>query len=628
MYYDFFGFSEAPFSLSPDPDFLFMAMSHWDAMSSIVSGVKERKRLITLTGDVGTGKTTLIYALMKDLNEKIKTAFISNPRLSFKDLMKTILWDLKVPVQGKSIYTFLQKFDSYLQERLAGDETVVFLIDEAQNLSVRVLEDLDRFLQRETPALKLLQILLVGQPDLDANLDLEELRLFKQRITVQRRLTPLNREECPAYIDHRLRVVGSNRSKVFTPEAVSLICEFAKGIPREINNLCDQALWTGYIFSTPKIDANIVKRVIKEEEDADEGKYFDGREVTAEGKPKRGMEYFRFQDSARFLGQDFSELRGQSMKKNIKMSIDAGGEEIRPLATSEPKDISYRLCSNSFLGLYKSLKEKCMDLEIKKNLSEKECAELTGKIANKELELKETQESLKLEAGKRRSAEKLLEIMQEQLLNLSLHFLDLQEKDRKFISDELLHVITSLVLSLKSGAEDIFLMMKGESKEALFNFEQTLYNLQNGIQKAEEILVRLYPPALDDLGMLAGIDWYCQKFQKYHTQFQVSQNIDVEEEQTSDFLKTQLFRTMQDGLDIFSECSKEGRICVFIAQKDGRLQMILKKDNQIFDLENPFSGPKGIGLARMRLRTELSGGSFSIEPGDTSETLIRASWPI
>lgn len=290
MYKEFFGFSEEPFSLSPDPAFLFMAMSHWEALSSMMSGIKERKGLATITGDVGTGKTTLIYALLKDLSDKIKTAFIFNPRLTFKQLMKAILWNLKVPVEGSSAYTLLHKFDSYLQERLAGDETVVIIIDEAQNLSGRVLEDLDRLFQRETPALKMLQVLLVGQLELEANLDSEELRLFKQRITVHRRISPLNREESMAYIDHRLKVVGSSSSKVFTPEAVGLICEFAKGIPRVINRICDQALLGGYSASTLKIDERIVKGVMAEEEPAAEEEIAEEGEITGEEEIPAGEE--------------------------------------------------------------------------------------------------------------------------------------------------------------------------------------------------------------------------------------------------------------------------------------------------------------------------------------------------
>ncbi|NWF55851.1 MAG: AAA family ATPase [Syntrophaceae bacterium] len=266
MYNQYFGFSEEPFNLTPDPDFLFMAVTHREGLSTMMSGIERRMGLITITGDVGTGKTTLIYTLLKDLGGRLRTVFIFNPRLTFRQLVKTILLDLKVPVAKENTFTLLQKFKEFLRERLDEDETVVIIIDEAHQLSARVLNDLAWFLEEDYPALKLLQILLVGQSELEPKLDSEELRLLKKKITVQYRLLHLNSEESKAYIDHRLKVVGSNSSKIFTPDAVDLICEYAKGIPRIINKLCDAALFAGYDTSTPRINAAIVKDVIAKEE--------------------------------------------------------------------------------------------------------------------------------------------------------------------------------------------------------------------------------------------------------------------------------------------------------------------------------------------------------------------------
>ncbi len=266
MYNQYFGFSEEPFNLTPDPDFLFMAVSHREGLSSMISGIEKRMGLIIVTGDVGTGKTTLIYTLLKDLKGRLRTVFIFNPRLTFRQLFKTILLELKVPVAGENTYTLLQKFKVFLRERLAEDETVAIIIDEAHQLSGRVLNDLSWFLEEDYPALKLLQILLVGQPELEPKLESENLQRLKKKITIRYRLLPLNREESREYIDHRLKVVGSSSSKVFTPEAVDLICEFAKGIPRVINKICDGALFAGFDSSTPKIDANIVRDVIAREE--------------------------------------------------------------------------------------------------------------------------------------------------------------------------------------------------------------------------------------------------------------------------------------------------------------------------------------------------------------------------
>ncbi len=246
MYKDFFGFSEEPFNLTPDPTFLYMTRSHWETFSAMMEGVRERKGIMVITGDVGTGKTTLVHALLKDLSDKIKTAFIFNPRLTFKQLLKAILKELDVYVGGQNTLTLLYKFDEYIRERSAADETVVILIDEAQVMTPAVLVNLDKLLQRDAAQTKVLQTLLVGQLELEAHLDSEELRQFKSRIAVQGEIRPLNREETEAYIDHRLKKVGGSSAGIFTPPALRLICDAAKGIPRVINLICDGALFAGY----------------------------------------------------------------------------------------------------------------------------------------------------------------------------------------------------------------------------------------------------------------------------------------------------------------------------------------------------------------------------------------------
>jgi general secretion pathway protein A len=628
MYNEFFGFSEEPFRLTPDPSFFFTGMSHGEALSSLRSGIREKKGIITVTGDVGTGKTTLIYALLKDLSDNVKTAFISNPRLPFKQLLKAVLWDLKVPVIGNSTFSLLHKFDLYLQERSADHETVVIIIDEAQNLSGKVLEDLDRLFQKESPGVNFLLTLLVGQLELEANLDSAELRQLKQRITLQRRLSPLNWEESKAYIDHRLKIVGSSISKVFTPEAVDLICEFAKGIPRVVNKICDQALFAGYSSSMRRIDAMTAKAVIREEEDTTQEEILEEGETTVEKDSFGMINYPMPQEPVRFLEEDFLGLRGESMKKKDTMGMDRDRKGSEPLPTSEPKEKSYWLYSGSFLGLYKSLKEKYIDLEVAKNQLQKEYTELAAQIAKKEAKLKEVQESLRMEGEKRRHAEEILGPMEERVRYLSSEFLDHQEKDKKFIAEDLLDVITSLILSLKGGAKDILHIMKGESNAALFNFEQILCNLQNGIQKTEEIMAWLYPPTLDAPGILPTIDWYCRKFQKYHTQFQISQEIDVQEDEISAPLKRQVFRILQEALDIMAEYGRGDRIGVSIMKKDEKVHLTVEENGQGFDLQKLFSNSKGIRLTRIKQRTELSGGSFSIESAEAFGMVIRSSWSI
>ena len=266
MYTEFYGFSEEPFTLNPNPKFLYLAQSHYEALSSMMAGIKERKGIVLITGEGGVGKTTLIYALLKDLSRKIKTAFIFQTRLDFRDLLKNILRDLDVPISEKeeNVLSLLVQFRKYLDERLSRDETVTIVIDEAQSLDDEVLRDLVSLSSPDTPAAKSLQIVLVGHPELEAKLNSEGLRPLKEQVAVHRQIRPLTREEGRGYIKHRLKIVGRHRSEVFTSEAVNRVWEFAEGIPRVMNLLCDRALLIGYRESRATIDSKIVKEAIKD----------------------------------------------------------------------------------------------------------------------------------------------------------------------------------------------------------------------------------------------------------------------------------------------------------------------------------------------------------------------------
>jgi general secretion pathway protein A len=264
MYLSHFGFTQEPFGFAPDPHFLYLSPSHAEALSSMNSVIKERLGTITITGDVGTGKTTLVYTLLETLDKNVKSAFIFNPKVSFEDLLKSALIDLGVPTQENALYALLQLFNLYLKERLSANEPVALVIDEAQNMDMEVLEGVNRLSKRETPASKLLQIILVGQPELEKNLDSPGLREFNKRIAIRRQISPLSHAETKSYLDHRLKIVGSGSLKVFTPEAIELICKNAAGIPRVINQICDHAFLTGYTLSTQKVDAKILKEVIKD----------------------------------------------------------------------------------------------------------------------------------------------------------------------------------------------------------------------------------------------------------------------------------------------------------------------------------------------------------------------------
>ncbi len=266
MYNKFYGFSEDPFALNPDPKFLYLARSHRDALYAMMSGIQEKKGIVVITGEVGAGKTILIYTVLKDLSEKIKTSFIFNPSLDFQGLLKSILRDLDVPLPEKkeNVPTLMLAFRNYLKEKLALNETVAVVIDEAQTMDEELLKDLFRLASLETPATKVLQILLVGQLGLEAKLNSEKLLPFNEKIAIRRQIRPLTWEEGRGYVGHRLKLVGRIASEVFTPDAVKGIWEFAGGIPRVINLLGDRSLLIGYSDSRPIIDSKIVKEAIKD----------------------------------------------------------------------------------------------------------------------------------------------------------------------------------------------------------------------------------------------------------------------------------------------------------------------------------------------------------------------------
>lgn len=232
----------------------------------MMSGIQERKGMIVISGEVGVGKTILIYSLLKDLSKKIKTAFIFHPRLDFKGLLKTILHDLEIPIGEKEDHlpSLILHFKTYLNARLSQDETVAIIVDEAQTLDEKVLEELGKLASLDTPAAKLLQILLVGQPELEVMLNSRRLQSLRKRIALHNMIRPLTQREGRGYVRHRLRLVGRDISEIFTSEAVNRVWEFAEGIPRVMNLICDRALLIGYSSSSPIIDSKIVDEAIQD----------------------------------------------------------------------------------------------------------------------------------------------------------------------------------------------------------------------------------------------------------------------------------------------------------------------------------------------------------------------------
>lgn len=226
--------------------------------------IKERKGFISITGEVGTGKTTLVHTLLAKLDRQVRAVFIFHTHVSFEELLKAVLAELDIPILDRGKAGLLQALNESLIQRLSQNENVALIIDEAQNLGKEVLEELRLLSNLETPKSKLLQIVLVGQPELEAKLDSPELRQLKQRIGIRRKIQPLPPEECEKYIDHRLKQVGSSVRNTFTKEVLALVCGYSKGIPRMINTLCDNALLIGYGLSKKRIDGAIVREVLKD----------------------------------------------------------------------------------------------------------------------------------------------------------------------------------------------------------------------------------------------------------------------------------------------------------------------------------------------------------------------------
>ncbi len=264
MYTQFYSFSEEPFKDTPDPRFLFLTESHKKALDSMVYGINNKKGLILISGEVGTGKTILIHQLLNGLDKMIKTVFIYHPKITFEDLLKTILLELNIPLAGQNKTSLIHQFNDYLTQRFAHNENIVIFIDEAQSLRKDVLEELSALANLEISDSNLLQIVFVGQPEFEFKLNSQELNQLSQRIKIRCQIRPLTKKEARDYIDHRLNLVGSCSAKVFTPEAVSLICRRAAGIPRTLNLICDSALRIGCQFSEKKIDVPIVKKALDE----------------------------------------------------------------------------------------------------------------------------------------------------------------------------------------------------------------------------------------------------------------------------------------------------------------------------------------------------------------------------
>src|SRR5947199_1624098 len=263
MYLGFYELKERPFNSTPDPRFLYLTPGHREALAQLVYSVQESRGFLVLTGEIGTGETTLLHALIERLNGTAAVAYVFNSMLSFDGLLEYTLEELGAPAPGSSPAQRLLALRRVLLDRRRAGQSTVLVLDEAQNLEVATLERIRLLSNFETPTEKLLQILLVGQPELRTKLNRPELRQLQQRIELRCSLPPLSREQVRDYILTRLRIAGAHDLGLFSEQAQTRIAVHSRGIPRRVNILCDHCLVIGYADQRRRIEVDVVDQAIE-----------------------------------------------------------------------------------------------------------------------------------------------------------------------------------------------------------------------------------------------------------------------------------------------------------------------------------------------------------------------------
>ena len=264
MYTEFFGLTAKPFELLPNPRFLFLSKGHKKALSYLRYGLQERAGFTLLTGEVGSGKTTLLRDVVNSVNKNTRLALIFNTKVSGLQLLAMINEEFGLEVEGKDKVTLLRNLNDFLISEFAEGRHPIVIIDEAQNLTAEALEEVRLLSNLESENHKLMQIILVGQPELKAIVARPELRQLRQRISVVCHLYPLSREEMEEYIYHRLATVGNRNAVQFSRETLDLIYDFSQGVPRLINLLCYSIMLSAFVEETREISVDLVKESIEE----------------------------------------------------------------------------------------------------------------------------------------------------------------------------------------------------------------------------------------------------------------------------------------------------------------------------------------------------------------------------
>ena len=263
MYTTFFNLREKPFEITPDPRFLYLSENHKEALAHLVYAVKERRGFTVITGEVGTGKTTLVQTLLSKMDGTTRTAYLFNPKLGSTDFLQYICEDFGLKGSTRSKGQYLSQLHKFLLSCYTRGENVVLIVDEAQNLDAVLLEEVRLLTNLETTKNKLLQVILIGQPELNDILNETKCRQLKQRVSLRYHIKPLSRDGTREYIRLRLRRAGAFDPNIFTPKALDKIYGYAKGIPRSINIVCDNALLSGYAADQKVIGDQVIREVIK-----------------------------------------------------------------------------------------------------------------------------------------------------------------------------------------------------------------------------------------------------------------------------------------------------------------------------------------------------------------------------
>ena len=264
MYNEYYGLVRAPFEMTPDPSFLYLGEAHREGLATLVYAVNSGKGFVMLTGEVGTGKTTLLHALLAQLDSKTNSAFIFNPRLDPMGFFRVLFEELGIGPAQESKAEYLLALNHYLIEKLAANERVLLIVDEAQNLSAEMLEEIRLLSNLETPTSKLIQIMLVGQPELQALIDTPELRQLRQRIALRHHLRPFDETELSEYVGGRLEKAGYTGRGVFNKRALRELFRVTEGTPRLINNVCDGAMLHGYARQQTVVGADAIREVARD----------------------------------------------------------------------------------------------------------------------------------------------------------------------------------------------------------------------------------------------------------------------------------------------------------------------------------------------------------------------------